>query len=82
MPVEFAVADLPAAAMHADQHRRRIPSLRQIKIAEQPHAVMLGEHDVRFDRDLILFHCRTLDRTLTAMPSVTVYTDTTSPIFP
>src|SRR5438270_14022658 len=33
--VELAVADLPAAAMHADQYGRLVESLRRVEIAEQ-----------------------------------------------
>jgi hypothetical protein len=43
MRVGFAVADLPSAAVHANQHRR---------LAEA-HAVVLGKHDVGSGRHLI-----------------------------
>ena len=43
MGVELAVAGLPAAAMNTDQHRRLADALRQVEIAEQTHAVVLGE---------------------------------------
>src|SRR5262249_8116942 len=53
--VEFAVTQLPSAAMGGDQHRRLVQTLRPVEIAEQLDAVMLGKKYVRFDRDFVLF---------------------------
>ena len=62
MPIEFAVAELPTAAMHADQDRRFALPFWQIKVAEQLFAIVLGKHDVRFDYDLVLrCHRKPLD---------------------
>ena len=53
MSIELAVAELPSAAMDADQHRRLTEALRQLEIAESGHAVVLGEHDVGSGRHLV-----------------------------
>ena len=44
--IELFVADLPAAAMDGDQHRRLAAALGQIKIADKLGAVVLGKDDV------------------------------------
>ena len=51
--VELAAADLPAAAMDRDQHRRLVEALRRVEIAQQFGAVVLGEHDVILCSDLV-----------------------------
>src|SRR5690348_2046450 len=53
MAVELAVADLPAAAVDGDQHRRLVETLGQIEVAEQLGTVVLGEHDVVPRRHLV-----------------------------
>ena len=47
MAVKPAIADLPAAAMHRDQHGRLLCSFRRIQIADKLDAVVLGERNVR-----------------------------------
>jgi hypothetical protein len=64
VPVEFAVTELPTTAMDPDQHGRRVASFRQIEVAEQLHAIVLGEHDVGFDCDFLLFRHRTAPQRL------------------
>ena len=54
MPIEFAVAELPAAAMRGDQHRGFAHTLGEIKVAEELYAVVLGERDVRLYCDFVL----------------------------
>ena len=46
MSIELAAAELPFAAVNANQHRRLAEAIRQIEIAEQGHTVVLGEHDI------------------------------------
>jgi hypothetical protein len=53
MRIEFVVADLPSAAVNANQHRRLAEAFRQIEIAEQTHALVLGKHDIGSGRHLI-----------------------------
>jgi hypothetical protein len=53
MPVKFAVAELPTAAMHSDYDWGGARSDRQIEIAEQLDAVMPGKHDVELGRDFV-----------------------------
>jgi hypothetical protein len=51
--IELAAADLPSAAMDANQHRRLAEALRQVEIAEQGYTVVLGKDDVQSGRHLI-----------------------------
>ena len=56
--VELAIADLPAAAMHGNQHRRLVPFLWQIQIADKLSAIVFGELNVCPSDNLeSLSHC-------------------------
>jgi len=44
--IEFTVAHLPSTTVDGDQHWRLVDALRRVKVTEQLHAVVLGEHNV------------------------------------
>ena len=56
--VEFAIADLPSAAVHSDQYRSLVASFGQIKIPDQLGPVVIGELDVGSGNDGEVFSHR------------------------
>jgi hypothetical protein len=54
--VDVTVADLPAAAMHRDQHRCLVEPARIMQIAKQLDAVMHRKQDVGFDAGFVRRH--------------------------